>query len=351
MLEKNRSFPFHIIVRMPNWLGDLVMATPILADIRQQWPYAHITAMCQGQTGALLEGNPHINKIFSFNKPRGLVKKLMNKEIDVLLRKGHYDLGILLTNSLSSAWWFWRGYVKKRIGYAAIGRNWLLTDAIPFPKERHQQHLVKTYKMLLSSLNVPLSQTAPALYISEQERQAVRHVLESKQIALDSFLIGINPGAAYGSAKCWLPERYQQVAKKLLEHQNVNLLFFGDKAGASLVQEICTGLPSERVLNLAGQTTLRQLMTFIQSCRVFLTNDSGPMHIASALNVPLVALFGSTSDVTTGPYKGGKVIHKHVACSPCYRRTCPIDFRCMKNIEVEEVYQTLNKLIDKYSHE
>jgi heptosyltransferase-2 len=106
-------------------------------------------------------------------------------------------------------------------------------------------------------------------------------------------------------------------------------------------------LPSDRVIDLAGQTTLRELIALIQTCHLFLTNDSGPMHIASALGIPLIALFGSTSDIATGPYNGGRVIHKHVPCSPCYRRECPIDFRCMTRIEVPEVYQEIQHLLQQ----
>jgi heptosyltransferase-2 len=119
----------------------------------------------------------------------------------------------------------------------------------------------------------------------------------------------------------------------------------GDRNGAPLVNDICSGFP-ERVINLAGKTNLRELMALIQSCSIILTNDSGPMHIAAAFDIPLLALFGSTNDTTTGPYgKHAKVIHKHVECSPCYKRVCPIDFRCMKRIEVDEVYQELQCLI------
>ena len=122
------------------------------------------------------------------------------------------------------------------------------------------------------------------------------------------------------------------------------MVYFGDPAGAPLVHDICKNLP-EGVINLAGKTSLRELMALINSCSIFLTNDSGPMHIAAALHVPLLALFGSTSEIKTGPYGTNSLIHKHVECSPCYKRTCPIDFRCMKSIEVEEVYQELQKLI------
>ena len=132
----------------------------------------------------------------------------------------------------------------------------------------------------------------------------------------------------------------------LLEDPKVKIVYFGDKSGASLVQEICVDLP-DRVINLAGKTTLRQLIALINQCHFFLTNDSGPMHVASALGIPLIALFGSTSDIATSPYNGGKVIHKHVPCSPCYRRECPIDFRCMTQITVEEVYREIRALLHR----
>jgi heptosyltransferase-2 len=123
------------------------------------------------------------------------------------------------------------------------------------------------------------------------------------------------------------------------------VVYFGDQAGATLVNEICHQLPTDRVINLAGKTSLRELLAFINCCSYFLTNDSGPMHIAAALKIPLLALFGSTDNTRTGPYLNGKVLHKHVECSPCYKRVCPIDFRCMKRIEVDEVYQELQALI------
>lgn len=336
--------PKNILVRMPNWLGDLIMATPLLKDLRRHWPDAKITALCQGALGAVIQNDPHIDEVQTFKRPKSWLRMSEYQDITDPLRKGQYDLGILLTNSLSSAWWFWRGHVKNRIGYDTHWRRWLLDFPIPFPKTRETQHLVKTYKMLLSPLGIPLSNSDPALYLTDQEKIETKKQLTQMGITPQQFIIGINPGAAYGSAKCWLPDRFREVALKLLEFPNTAILFFGDKAGKPLVDQICQGLPN-RVINLAGQTTIRGLMAFIDSCHAFLTNDSGPMHMASALGIPLVALFGSTSDVATGPYKGGTVIHKHVPCSPCYRRECPIDFRCMKSIQTTEVYEALEKLL------
>lgn len=339
--------PKNIIVRMPNWLGDLVMATPILEDIHHFWPDAKITAMCQSNVSPLLFNNPNIDEIFSYKKPSGWIHRKQHLTIIDDLQKGRYDLGILLTNSFSSAFWFWRGHVQNRIGYATNLRSLILNRAVPFPSAMQEQHLVITYKMLLKPLGIPISNTPPKLYLKEEEIQSAIQTLEKHGIHLkQDIIIGINPGAAYGSAKCWPPDRFKRLTEKLLETSSVRIVYFGDPAGAPVVNEICNTMP-DRVVNLAGKTTLRELLALIHCCSIFLTNDSGPMHIAAALGIPLIALFGSTSDVKTGPYLIGKVIRKPVECSPCYKRVCPIDFRCMKRIEVSEVYDQLNTLIQE----
>lgn len=339
--------PTNIIIRMPNWLGDLVMATPVLHDVRKKFPEARITAMCQSNVAQLLKHDPNINEVYSYKRPNGWIPHQQHWEIIQQLRYGKYDLGILMTNSFSSAWWYWLGNVKNRLGFAGDGRSLLLNKAVAFPEKVESQHLVITYKMLLAPLGIGVSDSPPTLYITPEEMQNARTMLESQGVAIGkNKIVGINPGAAFGSAKCWLPDRFQAVTKRLLEDPNVFVVYFGDPAGAPLVNDICKGFP-ERVINLAGRTSLRELLPLIKSCTVFLTNDSGPMHIASALKVPLVALFGSTSDVKTGPYGGGKVIHKHVECSPCYQRVCPIDFRCMKRIEVDEVFNSLQGQLDR----
>lgn len=336
--------PSNIIVRMPNWLGDLVMATPVLEDLRHHWDKAKITAMCQSNVSPLLQNNPFINEILSYKKPSGWTHRKQHLEIIEPLQRGNYDLGILLTNSFSSAWWFWRGHVQNRLGYSTNLRRFLLNLAIPFPQNLEQQHLVKTYKNLLDSLDIPLSTTVPKLFLTQDEIQHAKNILNQHGVSLEkNLLIGVNPGATFGSAKCWPPERFKELTLKLIENPKVYVIYFADQAGTPLVNEICKGI-SNQIINLAGKTILRELIALIQCCSIFLTNDSGPMHIAAALGVKLLALFGSTNDIKTGPYPTGHVIHKHVECSPCYKRICPIDFRCMKRIEVDEVYRELQKL-------
>lgn len=330
---------------MPNWIGDLVMATAAVTDLRQHFPLAKITAMCQSNVAALLKNDPNIDEIYSFARPSGWIHRIEHFDIIQEIRRGEFDLGFLFTNSFSSAWWLWRGRVKNRVGFGCNLRSWLLTKAISFPKNINRQHLVLTYKELLKPLGIPLSNTSPRLYISNEEKLEAKELLALKGIPEKAFLLGINPGAAYGSAKCWLPERFVEVSQKLLQRDDLYILYFGDTAGASLVDSICEQLPKERIINLAGKTSLRELLALIGCCSLFLTNDSGPMHIAAALGIPLVALFGSTDDTRTGPYSGGTIIHKHVECSPCYKRVCPIDFRCMKQISVDEVYRELEKML------
>lgn len=340
-----REKPKNILVRMPNWLGDAVMATPILEDIKKYYPEASLTAMCQTNVGMLLTHDPNINEIFSYKRPSGWIHRRHHLEIIESLRKGDFDLGVLLTNSFSSAWWFWRGRVNNRLGFACNMRSWMLDKAVPFPAARETQHLVVTYKALLQPLGIPVSTTPTRLYLTNDEIDDAKELLRRYDIEVGRHtVVGINPGAAYGSAKCWLPERFEEVTRRLLDNPDVRVVYFGDSAGAPLVHQICEKLP-DRVVNLAGKTSLRELMALIRCCSGFLTNDSGPMHIAAALGTPLLALFGSTSAVKTGPYPKGKVIHKHVSCSPCYKRVCPIDFRCMKGIGTDEVYSEMIKVL------
>lgn len=345
--------PKNIVVKMPNWLGDAVMATPVLKDLMTKFPDAKITAFCQANIAPLLFNNPYLAEVIGYKKPSGWIPKSWIQRINHYgviepLQLGNYDLGILMTNSFSSAWWFWRGHVENRIGFADAYRSFLLTEAVEFPENIEKQHLIQTYKMLLEPLGITPSSTMPELFLSDEDRQFANDFKALNGIGKEDIIVGINPGAAYGTAKCWLPERFREVTEKLLQLPNVFILFFGDQSGAPVVHTITEGMPA-RVINMAGKTTLRELMALIGSCTVFLTNDSGPMHIASALNVPNLALFGSTNPEKTGPYLRGKVLYKgqDLKCSPCYKRVCPIDFPCMTRITSQDVFEKLKKMLEE----
>lgn len=340
----------HIIIRMPNWIGDLVMATPILADVRNKFPTASITAMCCRPLCDLLLKDPSIDELFCFTKSSNdFSRRQDRRDVIAKIKGGKYDVGILLTNSFSSAWWFWQGGVKRRIGRAQSLRRWLLTDPLPRVK-KGAEHEVVTYKRLLGPLGISVSSTAPKLYFDAEEVKTAKILLTQRGYVDGKRLVGINVGASYGSAKCWPPERFRLLALDLLQEKDLYIVFFGDAETSKLVKEIMRGLPS-RAMDIAGVTNLRELGCLIQACHLLVSNDSGPMHMAAAVGTPLIALFGSTDPNATGPYGAGdSVIDKRVACSPCFKRVCPLKhFRCMEEIGVDEVSAKARALLSRPS--
>lgn len=332
----------NIIVRMPNWIGDLVMATPVLADLKIHYPSSSITAMALESGATLLENSPYVDQVFAFSKPSEFERKKETRQLISRLQQGKYDLGLLLTNSFSSAWTFWRGRIEKRMGYQSDFRSFLLTSSLPKPKKKI--HQVEVYKHLLSLLHIPFSQTLPEIFLTQEELDQAKETLKTLKID-QKKIIGIHPGASFGPAKCWLPPRYRALAESFVKSDDKAVLFFGDSQSSGLINQITEGL-SKNTFNLAGKTSLRELAALISQCDLMISNDSGPMHMAAALKVPLLALFGSTNEITTGPYKHGTVIHKHVSCSPCYLRTCPIDFKCMKQITTDEVIHKAHQMLE-----
>lgn len=316
-----------ILVRMPNWLGDFVMGLPCLESLRDAFPSAKITLMSKPHLHSLISSHHRVDRLLPPNVP-----------------EGEFDLGLLLTNSFSSAWSAWKGRIARRIGFRGNYRSFLLTDPIPFPKNRPEQHLVETYLHLLSPLGITPTVKVPRLWADRALRD---RVCAEHGIGTNDRILGLNPGAAYGPAKCWPLERFRAVAQRfLLDRADGKVVVLGDQHGIASGETICRGLGT-RALNLAGKTTLAECIAWLARCDLVLTNDSGPMHVASALRTPLVALFGSTNPVVTGPYGFGVVLRRPVACSPCYRRECPIDFRCMLGISVDEAYAALEKFMHK----
>ncbi len=348
-----------LVVRCPNWLGDAVMATPVLKEIRDLFPHAEIIGISHPAIQTLFDGSPFFNRFLSFRRD-GHLKKEEEKRLIHTLRQEKPDLGILLTRSFSSAWSFFRGGVPIRLGLSDHFRSLFLTHSIKekpsnigrlFSNEPlapiQERHDVDTYCLLLNRIKGGHDRFhAPrgpiSLYVKDEEKHSLAMKLQQEYDVIPNYhtIITINPGAAYGSAKCWPKESFRSVIENLITDQKNRVIVIGDEKTKPLIDEIVLRLPP-RVINLAAKTNLRELMAVISLSNVVLTNDSGPMHIASALHVPLVALFGSTNPYRTGPFNGGKVIYKKVLCSPCYMRRCPIDFRCMTSISVEEVLDSL----------
>ena len=314
------------------------MSTPILSDVRRQFPSSSITAMGTPAICELLSHDPRVNRVECFydvsQKP---ARKKSSWKIAKKLYAEHYDLGLLMTGSFSSAAWFWFARIPRRIGFIGDGRSFFLTDPIPFLEPK--THQVQLYKQLLQPLGIMPSLTTPKLYPSYMDGMAAENLLVQRGYCPGSPLIGIHVGAAYGTAKCWLPERFRELVLELSKDPSLFVVFFGDTHNRQIVQKIFPTLPPQ-VLDVTEATRLSDLVALIQKCDLLITNDSGPMHIGAAVNTPLVALFGSTDNELTGPWgQPDAVINKHTSCAPCFKRTCPTDFCCMRQIEVSEVLQ------------
>ncbi|NGX55911.1 MAG: ADP-heptose--LPS heptosyltransferase 2 [Candidatus Anoxychlamydiales bacterium] len=327
----------NIIVRMPNWIGDFVMALPVLEDLKKKYPNSKITIMLKESLKDLVENISYIDEIYTFKKPKN---KIYPKNIIKDLKEKKYDLGILLTNSISSAIWFYFAKVKNKIGYRNY-RSIFLNSPTRFSKNRFSQHQIITYKELLKPLSINISNTMPTLQAMETDKNKIVGLLNSYGYQKNKKLIGINAFAAYGSAKCYPIDKYILLAKKLIEDKNNFVIFIGDKKNVNKDLEVLKN--ENQIINLIGKTSLKDLIALISIVDVFISNDSGPMHIASAFNKNLIALFGSTSDIITSPYSKNKiVINKRVKCSPCFKRKCPIDFKCMNEIKIEEIFKEIN---------
>jgi len=372
-----------ILVRGTNWLGDAVMTTPALMRLREKFPDAHIALLTPEKLGDLWTNHPAISETISFAPDENVFS------IGKKLHAGNFDLALVLPNSPRSALEVWLSGTPQRIGYAQPWRNWFLTQTVAsrpgamkmrkrsvgeikrliaannrsagvspasenkfaggtpaLPSSVHQIH---EYLHLVAVLGANPEPMPPQLVVTPDEIEAVK-----KKFGLDEIkrpLFGLNPGAEYGPAKRWPVEKFIAAAREIQNRTNCTWLTFGGKADAAVANRIESAIPtpSSAILNLAGKTSLRELMALLKICRVLLTNDSGPMHVAAALGTPVVVPFGSTSPELTGPGLPGDARHRllksDAPCSPCFLRECPIDFRCLNGIGVKRVVEAVLSVV------
>jgi heptosyltransferase II len=363
-----------ILVRGVNWLGDAVMTTPALLRLREANPAAHITLLAHEKLADLWTNHPAVDAVLTFSR-RGGVWSVAQK-----LRAGNFHIGLVLPNSFRSALELRLAGIPRRIGYARPWRNWLLTQRVqpragfaemrkrtvdeikrlvPVshgeapPASLHGQqprpvHHLHLYLHLVAALGANPEPLLPRLEVSAEELAAVK---QRFSLATDAPWFGLNPRAEYGPAKRWPPEHFLAASAEAQKRTNCRWLILGGPTDIALATEMTHSLgrlfPSAPPLNLAGQTSLRELCALLKLCRVLLTNDTGPMHVAAAVGTPVVAIFGSTSPELTGPGLPGDSTHhllkSYAACAPCFRRVCPIDLRCMTGINVERVVDAVGK--------
>jgi len=327
----------NILVRSTNWLGDAVMTTPALTAIRDSFPGARITVLANALTAELLESHPAVDEVVIYDRKgchAGFGGRLrLSRE----LRERRFDLAILLQNAMDAALIAWLARIPLRMGYATDGRGILLTHRVAPTREARRLHHVDYYLRMLEHFGIVASTQKLSLQTSPEEDAAIAELLAGYGIRKDDFLLGINPGATYGSAKRWYPERFAAVATELVAAWGAKVVITGGPGEAQIAGEIDRAIDAP-CINLAGKTSVHGLMSLIRRCNFFITNDSGPMHIAAAFGVPLVAIFGPTDHTTTAPYTDRSIVVRSEAdCAPCLKRECPVDHRCMTAVTAAEV--------------
>jgi heptosyltransferase II len=347
----NKEAIKRILVRGPNWLGDAVMCEPALRGLRKQFPDAQIALLVKPAVADLFVGHPAITDVLTYDttgRHAGLSGKWL---LAGQLRRQSFDLAVLFQNAFEAAFLTFLAGVPRRYGYATDGRSLLLSDPIAVPDRRTLVHQVRYYWDLLQPLGLTGAPSAPELVVLPEEEQAMAGRFAQGGLTATDVVVGINPGSTYGGAKRWLPERYAEVTERLCRtiresrEQQVGVVIFGAKGEERLGQEIAARL-SSRSLVLSGATTIRELMAAVKRCAMLLTNDTGPMHIASAFQVPVVAIFGPTDWRTTSPFGSAHaIVRQPVDCAPCLLRECPIDHRCMTRVTVDQVYEAATKQV------
>lgn len=340
-----------ILVKGTNWVGDTIMSFPAVNSLRRLFPQAHISVLVRSPLDELWKANPAVDEVISYTMPSGVRRLGGELRIARLITQQNMDLAIIFPRSFSAALMVFLAGIPHRIGYTSEGRGWLLTERVGRSDEVLQWHRMHYYLRLVEALGKISPPPLPSLTLNGTMGTWAsgflsRHGMTSKR------LIAFNPGTTYGAAKSWPPERFAELGRRLVEDHGVSILIFGaarpqEKAlNDYIAKKIGTGC-----LDLSGRTSLVELAALLRCCRLLVTNDTGTMHIAAAVGTRTVAIFGPTDPRATAPLgKGHELIREDVSCSPCFKRVCPEDHRCMELIGVDNVYHKVRAHLMGKSH-
>ena len=316
------------------------MTTPAMGALRSSFPAAEIVVVANPLVADLFRHHPYCDRVLVFDKKnahRGLGGML---RFVAELRREHFDLAILLQNAVEAAVLAFLAGIPRRAGYRTDGRGLLLTHDVPVGAAERRLHHTDYYLAMLKALGIEGGDGCLRLACTGEEM-----AWAGTTLGAGSF-VAVNPGAAYGSAKRWIPERFAAVADRLAEEFGLQVVLTGGPGEAEIARDIAAAMKCAP-LNLIGRTTVRQMMAVLSLCRLMVTNDSGPMHVAAAFGVPIVAVFGPTDHTTTSPLaETCRIVRREVDCAPCLLRQCPTDHRCMEAISVEDVLRAARALLE-----
>ena len=338
----------NILIRVPNWLGDTMMATPTVSAVRKMFPKAKLSILAKPVFTTFWKEYPGVDEVLGLGKGLGGFWKTVST-----LKQKQFDAALVMPTSLSSAFLAFAAGVPIRIGWGGEAREIFLTQVVTRPQPR-QEHLVWEYLELAQKgleMKVPGSSFQLQSPVTQEAVRGLRQVWADTGVPPQKAFIALAPGATYGPAKRWPLSYWRTLIQKLLKERSESLLIMGGLEEEAYLRPLMEGLDSKnsnRVHLLAGRTTATILAAMLSKCKLMVTNDSGPMHVAAAVGTPTVAIFGSSSPTWTRPFGlGHEVIYKHLECSPCFQRTCPIGYKCLNAISVDEVYQAVLKKLRK----
>lgn len=347
-MKLDRSKIRRVLVRAPNWVGDAVMSLPALEALKENLPGSTLAVLAKPWVVPLLESHPCVDRAVPYEKRTafpGALGDILRTASGV---KGlGFDLAVLFPNSFESALLAWLARIPNRLGYGTDGRSLLLSHAVPMNREKKRHpasHQVEYYLGILEGVNWEAGPRDPRLFLSEAMAVSARSLLRTHRVNGAGYLLGLSPGAAFGPAKRWPAEGFAAVADLACEKWGAKVVILGGDSEKGIGEEV-VGRMKHPAVNLCGRTGLGDAAAIIGQCDGFVTNDSGLMHVAAALNVPTVVVFGSTNPIATGPRSArARVVRNPVSCSPCLKAECPDGYRCLLSIHPSQVWKELEDL-------
>ena len=335
-----------LLIRSTNWIGDAVMTTPSVRAIRHNFPGARISLLAKPWVVPVFAHSPHVDEIIVFDakgrhKGFGGTIRLARD-----LRTYRFDAAIFLQNAIEAALIAFMAGIPVRIGFDTDARRLLLTHPVRCTKAIKTIHQTGYYLKMLEGAGLVTGPSSLELRVGAQDRHAAEQILSTRGITPGHRVVGLNPSATFGPAKQWFPERYAALGDRLNREHDAVILIFGGPSDRELGQTI-SRMMTAPAIDLSGQTSLGEAMALIDRCDGFVTNDSGLMHVAAALNTPLVAIFGSTNWTTTSPYSPtSRIVRVPIECSPCMQPVCPLGhMNCMKRVTVDMVFGAVEDLL------
>jgi len=335
-----------LLIRSTNWIGDAIMTTPVIRTIRECFPRAQISILAKPWVAPVFESSTHVDTVLIYDgagRHKGIWGRV---RLARDLRQYHFEAAILLQNAFEAALITFLAGIPCRIGYNTDGRSLLLTHPVACKPEYKKDHQTRYYLNILRDVGLKEGSQDLFLNLGSKQRARAQDILFEYGVSKQERIIGLNPSATYGPAKQWPLERYAGLADKIQDFADCRVLIFGGPEDILLGRRISQTMKHAPV-DLSGKTELSEAMALIERCSLFVTNDSGLMHVAAALKVPLIAIFGSTNATTTGPLSSkSRVVQVPMVCSPCLKPECPEGhLRCMDQIDVDMVFDVAKEML------